>query len=237
MNLSRPSSGLFVAGTDTEVGKTFVSAVLTGLARRRGVAAGWLKPVGSGALAAADGPASPDALFVVEQVGLADRPEDLCPVLAAAPLAPAEALAREGRDLDWPTLLAECKARLARAETTFVEGVGGLLVPLSERRLLVDLMAALALPVLVVARPGLGTINHTLLTLAELKRRRLKTSGFVFSGAGGAAAVRANAGWIERFSGVFYRGWLRPRGEAGWEEFLDQAEKSLTLRGLPGFEE
>jgi len=237
--VSEKESGLFVVGTDTEVGKTYLSAVLVGLLARGGKGAGYLKPVGSGAEATPDGPASPDALFVARRVPLSQPPQALCPVLAQAPLAPAEALAAEGRRLDWESLLAACQARLAGAvkagEVVVVEGVGGLLVPLSEDRLAVDLVVELDLPIVVVARPSLGTINHTLLTLAELRRRGRPAAGFVFSGPGEEEMARANARWIEAFGRTPFRGWLGDVDGLDWPKALDAAGAGLDLSGLPGF--
>lgn len=240
MNRPEKPPGLFIAGTDTEVGKTYLSAVLVGLLKRLGRKAGYLKPVGSGAVDRASGPVSPDALFVVEQTGLASQAKDLCLILAKAPLAPAEALVLEGKILDWLALLTTCRQRLetarAAGEVVIVEGVGGLLVPLSPKHLVADLIEALGLPVLVVSRPSLGTINHSLLTLNELVRRGCPVAGFVFSGPGDQALDQANARWIEAFSQTRFRGWLPERRGASWEKVLDLAEASLDLKGLPGFQ-
>lgn len=237
--ISENKSGIFVVGTDTEVGKTYLSAVLVGLLNRDGVGAGYLKPVGSGAEATPDGPASPDALFVAQRVPLVQPPQALCPVLAQAPLAPAEALAVEGRRLDWESLLTACQDRLAAAaeagEVVIVEGIGGLLVPLSQDRLAIDLVTALDLPVIVAARPSLGTINHTLLTLAELRRRGRPAAGFVFSGPGEEEMARANARWIEAFGRTPFRGWLGDVDGLDWPDVLDAAGADLDLSGLPGF--
>ncbi len=234
-DIDTPSSGLFVIGTDTEVGKTVVSAVLVGLLHRRGVAAGWLKPLGAGAVETPEGPASPDAVFVKERTGLSQPYAELCPVLAQAPAAPAQALSLEGRELDWEGLKALCRQRL-QGGPLIVEGVGGLLVPIGAGRLLSDLAVELNLPCLVVARPGLGTINHTLLTLRELDRLGLTVAGFLFSGPGQPEAAQANAEWISRFHPARFRGWLPEGLEMDWDQFLYLAEESLDLTDLPGFD-
>jgi len=164
---------LFVTGTDTGVGKTVVSAVL--LAGRGGH---YWKPVQSGA------DQDSDSQTVARLSGRG--PGCVLPEAyrLAAPLSPHQAALLEGVRID--------PARLALPEVPgggplVVEGAGGVLVPLAPGLLMADLMAALGLPVLVVARSGLGTINHTLLTVGELRRRALDVAGVVLCGPRDAA--------------------------------------------------
>lgn len=160
--------GVFVTGTDTGVGKTIVSAALV-----RAWGASYWKPVQTGL---ADG--DDDTATVVRLAAL--PPARVAPPAYAlqAPLSPAAAAALEGATVDFERL-----ATLPDLpEPVVVEGAGGVLVPLDGERLMVDLMARLGLPVLLVARSTLGTINHSLLSLAVLRARRLPIAGIVMSG-------------------------------------------------------
>ena len=169
---------LFVTGTDTGVGKSYVAALLT-----VGLEAAYWKPVQSGADADAD--------WVRRVTGLpAERvlPETY---RLRAPLSPHEAARREGVQIEMSRFVLPKRKRL------IVEGAGGVMVPLDDRHLMVDLMAALGLPVLVVARSELGTINHTLLTLDQLRRRGCPLLGVVVNGPSNPANCRAIAHYGE----------------------------------------
>lgn len=174
--------GIFVTGTDTGVGKTVVSAWLV-----RSLDADYWKPVQTGCEDDDDTPT------VAALSGLA--PSRLHPPAyrLRAPLAPDQAARLEGVEIDLDRL---------RPPSTLaplvVEGAGGVLVPLNARATMADLMVRLGLPVLVVARSGLGTINHTLLTLECLRRRALPVLGVVMNGPANAANRHA----IEAFGNV-----------------------------------
>jgi dethiobiotin synthetase len=182
----------FVTGTDTGVGKTFVSAGILASLRRRGVATAALKPVETGC-----DPDAADGVVLRAAAGTA-----LVPHTYRLPVAPAVAARLEGR----PVSVEAIRAALAslRADFCLVEGAGGLLVPYADDLLAADLVAALALPLLVVARASLGTINHTLLTLAEARRRGLAVAGVILNRvvADVAPDEAHNAGEIERHARV-----------------------------------
>ncbi|HXG83106.1 MAG TPA: dethiobiotin synthase [Pyrinomonadaceae bacterium] len=182
--------GIFVTGTDTNVGKTVVSAVLTAALREKKNVFYW-KPVQTGI------EADDDTRTVRQLAACAD-----------------EEILDKGFRLEKP-LSPHISARLAKVEISIekilnflpdekdekfwiVEGAGGALVPLNENELMIDLMKALDLPVVVVARSGLGTINHTLLTVEALRNRDLKISGVVMNGEPNAENRRA----IEYFGQV-----------------------------------
>ena len=171
-------SRLFVTGTDTGVGKSYVSALLVA-----GLEAAYWKPVQSGADADAD--------WVRRVAGLpAERvlPETY---RLRAPLSPHEAARREGVQIEMSRFVLPKRKRL------IVEGAGGVMVPLDDRHLMVDLMVDLGLPVLVVARSELGTINHTLLTLDQLRRRGCPLWGVVVNGLPNPANCQAIAHYGE----------------------------------------
>jgi dethiobiotin synthetase len=171
------AAGLFVSGTDTGVGKTTVACALLRGLRARGLDVGAMKPIETGV-----GDAGPlDALALLAAARSEDPIELVCPERYALPAAPSVAAAREGRDADVPRLCAAFAALAARHRLVVVEGAGGLLVPITKSFDMADLALALGLPVLVVARASLGTINHTRLTLAALAARGLRLAGVVIS--------------------------------------------------------
>ncbi|MBF0158748.1 MAG: dethiobiotin synthase [Magnetococcales bacterium] len=158
--------GIFVTGTDTNVGKTVISAWL--LHHSRG---GYWKPIQSGL----DGESDSDAVQRLSGVA-AEHFHPSCYRLQA-PLSPHESARLDGVTID----LARCQP--PRSDRLLIaEGAGGVLVPLNQNDLMIDLMAQLAWPVLVVARSTLGTINHTLLTLTALRQRGLSVIGVIMNG-------------------------------------------------------
>lgn len=169
---------VFVTGTDTGIGKTVVSAALGLCAQRQGRTAVCLKPGQTGD----DGTIVGDAEFCQHVLGTHEPLDLISPVRLRDPLAPSVAAAREGMRID-PAVVRHVYDELtARYDTVIVEGAGGLLVPFADGVSMADLAALLDLPVLVVARPGLGTLNHILLTLESAHRRGLTVLGVVISG-------------------------------------------------------
>ncbi|HEY1012606.1 MAG TPA: dethiobiotin synthase [Herpetosiphonaceae bacterium] len=163
--------GIFVTGTDTGVGKTVVTAALAAGLRARGLRVGVMKPAETGC-AQRDGELVPeDALFLRAAAECQAPLELICPYRLPEPLAPALAAELAGVEIEMERLQS-CYAELAAShDVVLVEGAGGLLVPLTATHTMRDLAAALDLPVLVVSRNVLGTINHTLLTLEALRER------------------------------------------------------------------
>jgi malonyl-CoA O-methyltransferase len=173
--------GLFVSGTDTGVGKTLISACLMAAAPSH---ARYWKPVQTGM---ADG--DNDTQEVMRRAELSiERVLDVG-VRLGEPASPHYAAALAGERVE----MAALDAMAPRSGTWVVEGAGGLLVPLNERELIVDLAACWRLPVLLVASSRLGTINHTLLSLRELERRGVPCLGVVLSGPPSTSARTALA--------------------------------------------
>ena len=174
--------GYFVTGTDTGVGKTIVSACLLLALQRQGLRTGYMKPVQTGCLQQGPHRSAPDLDWVRDATGLTagaqDEP-DRCPYRFALPASPHLAAAREGAAIELDRIVQAYRRLRARDETLVVEGAGGVLVPLNDHQTLLDLMTALDLPVVVTARTGLGTINHTLLTLQALRAAGLTAAGLV----------------------------------------------------------
>ena len=171
--------GLFVTGTGTDVGKTVVAAAICAALRARGERVAAFKPVVSGTEERADPDWPPDHELLAAASG--EDPADVAPAVFAAPLSPHLAAELAGEPLDPGLLRGAFDARAAEAETVVVEGVGGLLVPLTRDYLVRDLAVDLGLPLVVAAPPGLGTINHTLLTLEAARTAGLRVAGVVLT--------------------------------------------------------
>jgi len=182
--------GVFVTGTDTGVGKTLVACALLRALRARGIDAGAMKPIETGVGSA--GPA--DAIALREAAGGRDPLPDVCPQPFALAAAPAVAARAEGRTVDLAAIDAAYARLRARRDFVVVEGAGGLLVPIDAKLTMADLAQRFALPLLIVARAALGTINHTRLTLESARARGLALAGVVISHSGGllSAADEAN---------------------------------------------
>jgi dethiobiotin synthetase len=168
--------GLFVTGTDTGVGKTLIAAGLLRLALRQGLAPIPFKPVETGC-----DPEPADARRLWRAAAPPIAPDDVCVHPLPMPAAPALAAAAAGRRIDLLALADRAYALAKRGGFLLVEGAGGLLVPYADGETTADLAARVGLPLLVVGRTALGTINHVALTLAEAKRRRLPVAGCVLS--------------------------------------------------------
>jgi dethiobiotin synthetase len=168
--------GLFVTGTDTGVGKTVVAAAIVAALRADGERVAAFKPVVTGADEPADPDWPPDDELLARAAGM--RAEDVMAARFGPPVSPHLAAALAGvPPLDAAALRAVFAARAAEADVVVAEGVGGLLVPLAPGYLVRDLAVDLVLPLVIVARPGLGTINHTLLTLEAARGAGLRVAG------------------------------------------------------------
>lgn len=177
--------GLFVVGTDTGVGKTRVASALARKLIRDGRHVGVLKPVATGATCVAGRWQSEDAERLIEAIGGGVTVERVAPIVFEEPLAPSVAARRAGSLLTQDTVEAAVAQALhwwaERAEVMVVEGIGGLLCPLAEGTTLADLAIALDYPLVIVARRGLGTLNHTLLTVEAARLRALRIAGLVLN--------------------------------------------------------
>lgn len=171
---------LFVTGTDTAVGKTYVCARLLEFLKIEGVQAGYQKWVATGV----SGGLPEDLAICLGAASILPLPELLeqqVPYCFRFPASPHLAAEMEDRKVEPEVIIKNYKALAARYECLIVEGVGGIMVPLRRDLLLADLLAKMQPSTLVVARSGLGTINHTLLTLEALRRRQIPVLGVVFS--------------------------------------------------------
>ncbi len=197
-------SGIFVTGTDTDVGKTVIAAGLTAALRQEGVNAAYFKAVQSGCPEENGRLVATDARLAQTMAGLDEPLDRLTPVTLRLPLAPAVAAAQAGVSVDLEVIARAYRDLASRYEFLVVEGAGGLYVPLVDYTFLVlDLARWLHLPVLVVARPGLGTINHTVMTVKTLEQAGLPVIGILLNQypAQPNLAARTNPEVIEAISG------------------------------------
>ncbi|WP_396613759.1 dethiobiotin synthase (plasmid) [Haloferax sp. S1W] len=182
-----------VVGTDTNVGKTFVTAGLVGWLRELGSDARGVKPVQSGY------PPDDDAAFIADVCGTADAAT--CPRRLEPALAPAVAAEVADKSLVYEEIRDEARALLAESNPGVLEGVGGLRVPLADGREVIDLVADLDIPAVLVARSGLGTLNHTALSVSALRNRGVAVSAIVLNQYKGASlAERTNPEVLEEMT-------------------------------------
>ena len=169
---------IFVTGTDTNVGKTLITAGLAALMQSLGYKAGVYKPVQSGAQEKNGFLISPDLAFVKK---LDFFVETHCSYLLKEPSAPYVAAEMENTKIDLKTIEQDFNTIRQKCETTIVEGAGGLMVPVSQGLLMSDIAKKLDIPLLIIAKPDLGTINHTLLTINYAKSIGLDIAGVIIN--------------------------------------------------------
>jgi dethiobiotin synthetase len=210
--------GVFVTGTDTEVGKTVLAAAITAAAVAKGMQVAAFKPVVTGLdEPVADWPRDHELLASVANAG--QSPDDVAPHRFGPAVSPH--LADVDHQVDPDALVAKAHAQAERADALVVEGVGGLLVPLANEYLVRDFAGELSLPVVIAARPGLGTISHSLLTIEAARAVALRIQAVVLTPWPDepSAMERSNMETIERFGQVPVLGLARtdPRhlAEAG----------------------
>ncbi len=199
-----------MTGTDTGVGKTLVTCALARALRERGIDVGVMKPIETGV-----GEAGPlDARALCEAADCHDPLDHICPQRFALAAAPTVAAAAEGRRVELARVRESFGILAQRHDLMLVEGAGGLLAPAAEGVAMADLASDLGLPLLLVTRAALGTINHTLLTLEAADRRGLELAGVVISHTTGTLsdADRMNLGCLRTALGPRLIGEVPPLG-------------------------
>lgn len=212
--------GIFVVGTDTGVGKTHVAAALARTLVRDGRRVGVLKPVATGATRVGGSWRCEDAERLIDAVGGGVPLDRVAPIVFEAPVAPSVAARLSGAPLDHDRVIRSVVDALewwaGRADLMVVEGVGGLLCPLADGTTVADLAVALDYPLLIVARRGLGALNHTLLTVEAARLRALRLVGVLLNSPEaetGSPAESTNADELSRrLPGVAVLGEV-PHGE------------------------
>lgn len=165
--------GIFVTATDTGIGKTYVACQLVSGLREQGINIGVMKPIATGSRS--------DAMALSNAQGGTDPLDLINPVFFKCPLAPYTAARLSQKKIYMNRIWDAYSDLKKRHEFLIIEGIGGVLVPVKRDVFVKDIMLKFGYPLLIVARPTLGTINHTLLTFFEVKRTGLKTGGIVFN--------------------------------------------------------
>ena len=199
------AAAFFITGTDTGVGKTVVTGALAGALRRAGIDCGVMKPIQTGATRNPDGSwFAPDAEYLRLVSGVTDPIGLLCPQIFEAATAPSVAAAAAGTVVDVPAILTAFEELASCRRIVLVEGAGGLAVPIHDRYMMADLARDMGLPAIVVARPDLGTINHTIMTVEYARSKGASVHGIILSGypASPTLAERTAAAEIERVTGI-----------------------------------
>lgn len=175
------TNGVFITGTDTEIGKTVIAGGLAAAIKASGIDVGVMKPIASGGIAYEDGLVSEDATFLKHAAQVDDDLDLINPICLRHPLAPSVAAEIEGVSIDFQRIEAAFNQLCSKHEFIIVEGIGGIAVPICSELLVVDLVKRFQLQLLIVARPNLGTINHTVLTVAFARSSQLKLCGIVLN--------------------------------------------------------
>lgn len=224
-------NGFFITGTDTNIGKTIATAVLGLLLQKQGKKVRVLKPVASGGSHHDGLYVSDDALFLKKTLRLPTPLDLINPICFHEALAPKVAAEIAGKEVDLTAIsvAVDYYRNNERPDILLVEGVGGILVPIKHDYLVVDMIRDLKFPVIVVTRPGLGTINHTLLTTSFLKQEKIPIAGIIINHSnknGKGVAERTNPQEIRRLSG------LTLLGEIPFIDDLGQLEMHVTTNTL-----
>ena len=199
------NKGIFITGTDTGVGKTIVTAGLAGAIKSKGIDVGIMKPVASGAISHNGRLISNDVRFLVNSIRSKDDLDIICPVCIKPALSPFAASLCYDMEIDIEKIHDAYIKLCKKHDIVIIEGIGGVLVPITDNYMVSDMMKAFDLPVVIVARPGIGTINHSLLTINEIKRNELLIKGFIINGMDmepTGLAEKTNPLIISRLSGV-----------------------------------
>jgi len=191
------TEGLFVVGTDTEVGKTVIAGGIAGALYRRRVNVGVMKPISSGD--------RQDAHFLMKSFPCHDPLNLINPIHLKLPLAPLPAAHLLKQKIPLQKISQAFRQLTRRHPYMIVEGMGGILVPIQKNYFVIDLVKQLKLPVLIVARATLGTLNHTLLTVQALQAKKIPMVGIVLNGADPQhrdLAIRTNVQTLRAVSNV-----------------------------------
>lgn len=235
-------NGLFITGTDTDIGKTAVSALLLAALRQRNINAAPMKPAQTGCNGTV-----PDLDYSLSMAAMTvdeTTYTNMAPYTFEPACSPHLAAARAETEIELAEIVIAARTLASDFDYVIAEGAGGIMVPLNRRETMLDLMQALKLPVLLVARPGLGTINHTLLSIRALRSDGLEPVGVVFvaSQPGKPGFIEEdNAFTVEQFGNVPILGTIphcpqladpKPNYESLPTSVSTEVEKIITQLGV-----
>lgn len=175
------SKGYFITGTDTGVGKTVVTACLLAIYRKHGTNTGIMKPIETGVNPKCSSEANSDAKFLLTISGNQDPIEEVSPIRLKPTASPLQATRITGQTVDISLILENFRRLQAKHDRMLVEGIGGLLVPLTADYSVSDLIKDMNLPLIIVSRFSLGTINHTLLTVKAAQETGVEIAGIILN--------------------------------------------------------
>jgi dethiobiotin synthetase len=175
-------AGLFITGTDTGIGKTVVAGAIARILADKGCKVGVFKPIATGCRRDWEGLVSYDTEFLANCANSNLALSTITPAGYLTPAAPLVSAAHEGRPIDFAGIASAYRQVCEDNDIVIVEGIGGVRVPLTEEFDLLDLAVEFGLPVVIVSRPNLGTINHTLMTVDCIRAAQLKIAGVVING-------------------------------------------------------
>jgi dethiobiotin synthetase len=175
------SNGIFITGTDTGVGKTFVAAGMIQAMKKMGINVCPMKPVETGSPMRRGKLIPDDTVKLMKASGVNEPIDFINPYRLKHPLAPSVAAEIEGVKISGKKIISTYHSLSKKYDITVVEGAGGIMVPVYKKYLFLDLARDMKLPVVIVSRPGLGTINHTLLTIEAAKNRGVDVLGVIIN--------------------------------------------------------
>ena len=175
--------GLFITATDTDIGKTMITGAIAAALKARGIHVGVFKPLASGAISNQEGKlVSEDASFLMKAAGIGEELRSEVNAVCLKPaLTPAIAARESNITIDIEKIIADIKKNAQKYDMVLIEGVGGITAPLWQDYLLADMMKAFALPAIIVSKPRLGAINHTVLTYEYAKQRAIELNGVILN--------------------------------------------------------
>lgn len=226
----------FVAGTDTDAGKTLITAALLVAAQRQGYSVQGMKPVASGSDMTEDGLRNSDALLLQSRSSVELSYRQVNPLAFEAPIAPHIAARQLGQRLEASRIIGFCRGMmLGKADLTLIEGVGGWRVPLNERETFADIVRELQIPVLLVVAMRLGCISHAILTAEAIRRDGLLLAGWVANRTvPEMACFDDNLATLDRWLEAPCLGVVPYQSEPTPELTADSLDVELLLRGQAG---
>ena len=235
-------TGIFITGTDTEIGKTVVAGGVAAALKAGGVDVGVMKPIASGGVEHKGCIVSEDAIFLKHAAQVDDALDLINPICLRHPLAPSVAAEIEGVSIDLRQIDEALAELCQRHEFIVVEGVGGIAVPTCEEMLVADMAQRFQLPLLIVARPNLGTINHTVLTVEFARSYNLEICGIVLNASqeeSKGLAEETNPKELTRLTNLPILGSVpfdeRLQGDTPSPDFLSQfIDRHIDWKGLVG---
>ena len=233
--MARRINGVFVTGTDTDCGKTIIAGGIARALLRKRFNVGIMKPVATGGDPAREAGVrtkwiSEDALHLRQAAATSDSLDLINPVCVKAALAPWPAALLEKKSINLKRVYDAYKELCNRHDYMVVEGVGGLMVPLRRKYFVVDMIARMHLSAIVVAKPGIGTLNHTLLSVAMLKNEGIPISGVIVNQwQGKTRAERTNPRVLQR---ILKRRVIVVRHQPRYEYDFDALAIDLQKQGL-----